>query len=208
MLFYFIAWAIDYYAVGRQATTYYYNNYAVCPYMDTTTYTDSTTIYTSIYYRDTAGVVMAILYGWVLWKGPLLAYTLHLTAHQENTCMRVGSWVATAIILLVIDILCTTFALSFYGDWFFFLFYFLFTIIVAAINNNTQGRIKETLANTLIPLCIIAFLYCLYTLFLPSLYKAYSENETTMTTAFLIIYLYPFFDLAIYSLTLYLGTKV
>lgn len=29
-----------------------------------------------------------------------------------------------------------------------------------------------------------------------------------MTAAFLVIYLYPLFDLAIYSLTLFLGTKV
>lgn len=102
----------------------------------------------------------------------------------------------------------TIFGLSFYGDWLFFIFYTVFTIIGTLVNYTGIGRTSYALANSTIPLVLIIFLYCFYTLFLPSFYYVYFKNETAMTAAFLIIYLYPLFDLAFYSLTLFLGTKV
>ena len=63
--------------------------------------------------------------------------------------------------------------------------------------------------NLLIPLLLIAFLYCTYSLFLPKLYSIYYANITSSTTVlFMIFYIYPAFDLLLYSLTLFLGNKV
>jgi len=63
------------------------------------------------------------------------------------------------------------------------------------------------------PLLIIAALYLIYSLLLPSLYHVYylnlsSMSTISMSTIFLIIYAYPAFDLILYSLCLWLGTKV
>lgn len=74
-------WAIDYNAVGRQASTYYYNTYYVSPYVDGVT-TSSTSFFTPSDPHDTLGIAIALIYGWVLWKGPLLVFTLHLTDQQ------------------------------------------------------------------------------------------------------------------------------
>lgn len=110
--------------------------------------------------------------------------------------------------MLAIDILLTIFTLSFYADWIFFGIYTLLTVIVVVINNNSLNRTKESLANSLIPLLLIAFLYCVYSLFLPTLYKVYLDKLSTYSARFLVIYLYPLFDLLIYAITLFLGTKV
>ena len=61
----------------------------------------------------------------------------------------------------------------------------------------------------MIPLTLIAALYCTYTLFLPKLYSVYSSNITnSITVLFMIFYIYPAFDLLIFSITLLLGNKV
>ena len=51
-------------------------------------------------------------------------------------------------------------------------------------------------------------LYAVYSLLLPKLYNIYSSNLSAYSTLFLIFYLYPAFDLLIYSVVLLLGTKV
>lgn len=85
---------------------------------------------------------MALLYAWVFWKGPLMAFALHLTYRQEGQALRFGSWAALFIILLATDILLTIFGLSFYGDWTFFTFYTILTVIVVLINYNGIGKTK------------------------------------------------------------------
>lgn len=122
--------------------------------------------------------------------------------------MKAVCFIGELVILLAIDILLTIFASSFYNDWIFYAAYVVLTLIVAIINNKGLNRTKEALCNTLIPLLIIGVLYLVYSLLLPSLYYIYYQNLSSMSTIFLIIYAYPAFDLIIYSLVLWLGTKV
>ena len=82
------------------------------------------------------------------------------------------------------------------------------TLIVAIVNNNGLNKTKEAVLNTIIPLLIIAALYAIYVLLLPSLYYLYSQHLSQMSSVFLVIYGYPALDLLIYALVLYLGTKV
>lgn len=86
------AWAIDYYEVGKQASTYYHNSYSVSPYINITPYSSSTDIFTTTQHNDAVGIVMALVYGWFLWKGPLMVFSLHLIQHQENKTLRYATW--------------------------------------------------------------------------------------------------------------------
>ncbi len=71
-------WAIDYNAVNRQASIYYYNTFTVSSYVDTVTYANSVSMFPTSNPFDTLGTAMALVYSWVLWKGPILIYVLHL----------------------------------------------------------------------------------------------------------------------------------
>ena len=71
-----------------------------------------------------------------------------------------------------------------------------------------MNRTKEAVCNTIFPLLIISGLYLIYSLLLPSLYHIYYANLSLMSIIFLIIYAYPVIDLILYSLCLWLGTKV
>lgn len=122
--------------------------------------------------------------------------------------LRIVSCVALFVVLLVLDIVLTIYALSFYGDWIFFGAYVVLGLIVVLINEGGLGRAVQGVFNCLVPWLLIALLYCIYSLFLPSLYRVYQQHESAQTAAFLIFYIYPGFDLAIYSLCLGLGTKV
>lgn len=72
-------WAIDYFAIQRQASYYYKNSIYVSDNTDNTGIIDSTLLFTTSDPFDTLGVVMALVYSWVLWKGPLVVYALHLS---------------------------------------------------------------------------------------------------------------------------------
>lgn len=200
-------WAINYYAVGRQNSTYYKNSYTVSPYIDTVSYASSTSMFTSDP-TDTLGTAMGLLYGWVLWKAPLVIWVLHLTHNQPSKGLRIGSWAAFVVLLLAADILLTIFALSFYADWIFFGIYVILGLIVVLVNEGGLGRAGQGALNSLVPWLLIALLYCIYSLFLPSLYHIYTTNLSSTTAVFLVIYIYPGFDLIIYSLCLGLGTKL
>ena len=116
---------------------------------------------------------------------------------------------AGVVLLVAADVLLAIFAKSFYGDWIFFGIFILVCLLVSLINNAGISRAKEAILNTLIPLLLIAFIYCTYTLFLPKLYNVYSTNvSNAITQLFLIFYIYPAFDLLIYILVLLLGWKV
>jgi hypothetical protein len=73
-------WAIDYFAVGIQASNYYSSAYAVSTLADITTYADSTLIFatstTSL--SDPLSIAMSLVFSWVLWKLPLVIYTFNL----------------------------------------------------------------------------------------------------------------------------------
>ena len=157
---------------------------------------------------DTLGTAMSLVYSWVLWKGPILIYVLHLIEHQESKIIKIVTFAAEVAILLAIDILLTIYASSFWNEWIYYGAFVLLSLTVALVNNCGINRTKEAILNTLIPLLLIAALYVIYTLLLPTLYHLYLNSLEAMSAVFLLIYLYPAFDLLLYALTLYLGTKV
>ena len=74
------AWAVDYYAVKRQYSYYYYNPMTFATTIDATQYTNAATMFSPDDPTDTISIVMALAYSWILWKVPLVVYALHLTA--------------------------------------------------------------------------------------------------------------------------------
>ena len=135
-------WAVDYYAVKRQYSYYYYNYTTFSPYIDTVVYANSNLMFTPEDPFDTVGVVVAIVYSWVLWKGPLAVFVLHLSSHQESKGLRFGTWAAEVLVLLATDVLLTIFAKSFYSELIFYGVYLLVTLIVALIANSGLSRAK------------------------------------------------------------------
>lgn len=204
-------WAIDYFAVGAQASYFYSNAFKVSTYLDiasvVSTYTDSTQMFnnSSNGPGSPLGVAMSLIYSWVLWKFPLIVFTYKLVSKEESVKLRVGTWLTLIVVLLAFDILLTIFALSFYNDYIYFAAYTLFSGIVVLVNAKDRQR---TLYNLLSPLIFIAFTYFSYAWLLPSLYKAYIQNLSTYGAIFLIMYGYPVVDLLFYAGYLVIGTKV
>ena len=71
-------WAIDYFAIQRQASYYYKNPSYVSGNTDNTGIINSTLLFTTRDPFDTLGIAMALVYSWVLWKLPLVVYAFHL----------------------------------------------------------------------------------------------------------------------------------
>ena len=129
-------WAIDYFAVGIQASYYYTNAFRVSSYTDTATYTDSTQMFTnnSNALNSPVAVAMSLVYSWILWKLALIVFTFQVVSREEGNGLRIGTIVTLAAILLVMDVLLTIFALSFYNDYIFYGIYCVLAVIVAAVN--------------------------------------------------------------------------
>lgn len=75
-------WAIDYFAVQRQASYYYKSSSRVSTSTDNTGIIDSTFLFTTSNPFDSLGVAMSLIYSWMLWKGPLIVYAYHLIEKQ------------------------------------------------------------------------------------------------------------------------------
>ena len=75
-------WAIDYYAVGTQASYYYSNAVRVSSFTDAVAYVDSTSMFTNFSNgpNSAAGVAMSLIYSWVLWKSALIVFTYHIVS--------------------------------------------------------------------------------------------------------------------------------
>jgi hypothetical protein len=204
---YLAVWAIDYFAVGVQASYFYNNAMTVSSYTNSVAYADSTQMFTTNVNGpgSPVGVAMSLIYSWILWKAALIVFAYQSVSKEESQGLRIGTIVTLVLVLLAFDILLTIFALNTYNDIIFFAAFIVFSTVVALVNAKEKGR---TLGNLLIPLLIIAFLYFAYAFLLPSLYKAYSKSMSTYGAIFLIIYGYPVLDLLFYSATLALGCKV
>ena len=135
-------WAIDYFAVGRQYSYYYSNSTTMSAAIDSSTYTDSTVIFSPNDPTDTLSVAMGLLYSWLLWKGPLCVYVLQLTSNQMSKGVRIGSFVAMVVLCLAGDILLSIFARSFHGDWIYYGLFVLLATVVVLVNNSGIGRAK------------------------------------------------------------------
>lgn len=200
-------WAIDYYAVGTQASYYYNSNFKVSSYTDATIYSDSTQMFTTSTNSpgSPVGVAMSLIYTWILWKFALIAFAYQVISREEKNGLRIGTIVTLILVLLAFDILLTIFALTYYNDYIFFAAFALFASVVVLVNAREKGKM---LGNLLIPLFLIAFIYFSYAWLIPSLYKSYVQNLSTYGAVFLIIYGYPVFDLLFYAGTLALGCKI
>ena len=197
-------WAIDYFGTKIQHSYYYESNYAVSSTMDGNTYTDATNIYSESTGTPKA-VAMSLIFSWILWKGALLIYALHLIINCESKALKIGTYIALLALILTIDILLTSFAKKYWRDYAFYGVTVLLIMIVSLVNNKEKLR---ALANTLIPLLLYAGFYFMYAWILPRLYRAYKDDMTEYGYLFLMFYTYPLWDLGFYSLTLFLGTKV
>lgn len=71
-------WAVDYFAIQRQASYYYKSAKTVSSATDGTPYGDSTLMFTTSDPFDTLGIAVSLIYSWVLWKLPLVVYCYHL----------------------------------------------------------------------------------------------------------------------------------
>ena len=67
-------WAIDNYVVKKQYSYYYYNYTPFSTSIDSVAYTSVQGMFGGDDPNDTLGVVMSLVYGWVLWKLALVVY--------------------------------------------------------------------------------------------------------------------------------------
>jgi len=95
--------------------------------------------------------------------------------------------------------------LNFYNDYIFLAAYLLLSILVLSI--NCKGR-RQPLIFNVIPILLICALNFIYGWALPTLYKIYKEKIDGFASLYLLFYGYPIIDLALYSLTLILGSFV
>jgi hypothetical protein len=77
-------WAIDYFAVGTQASYYYSNAFSISPFTDTmyASYTDSTGMFNNFINgpNSAVGVAMSLIYSWLLWKLSLMVFAYHVVS--------------------------------------------------------------------------------------------------------------------------------
>ena len=135
-------WAVDYFAVGRQYSYYYYNSVIVSSAVDTAAHASSQTMFGTADFTDTLSIAMGLLYSWLLWKGPLCGFVLHLTAEQTSKGMRIGTFAGLVVLCLAGDILLTIFAKSFHGEWIYYGLFTILAVVVVLINNAGIGRAK------------------------------------------------------------------
>lgn len=104
--------------------------------------------------------------------------------------------------MLGVDIVATIF-LMFYNDYIFLAVYLLLSTIVVSVNCKDK---KQAIKHNTIPILWICLLNLVYCWLIPSLYKIYVLNMSIFASLFLIFYGYPVIDLALYSITLALGS--
>ena len=81
------------------------------------------------------------------------------------------------------------------------------TIIISVVGNMSIGRIKESVLDSLMPLLCIGVISAIQLLGLPILYYVYQKNMSSEAALFLTFYAYPFIDLIMYALILFMGSK-
>ena len=197
-------WAVDYFATHVQHSYYYEERFTVSANVDNNSYTDSTQMFTEST-SSVKAVAMALIFSWLLWKTAVMVYAYHVISNSESKGLRIGTFIALVLVLLAIDILLTSFAKLYWRDYGFMGVAIIFISIVALVNAKEKCR---SLGNVLIPLLWYSMLYFLCGWVFPRLYNVYINNMAQLSAYFLIFYTYPAWDLILYSLTLFLGTKV
>ena len=102
-------WALDFFVVKKtQQSFYYLAGYTVASSLDGTTYASSDLVVTDSH--STLSVAMGLVYSWLLWKLSLMVYSYHLISNSEGKILRIGTFIALAVVILGLDILLTIFA--------------------------------------------------------------------------------------------------
>lgn len=155
-------------------------------------------------YRSVKAVALSLVFSWLIWKLPLSLYTLSLAWDNSNKIVRFVSWGISLAALLAFDILLTTFIDAAYYQPYFYAANFIATILVSALNN--RDKVRSAIAAAALPLLYIALLMFIYSLFWPYLYSLYLKRFPE-PSAYVQIYLFPLWDLLLYSFLLLLNAK-
>ena len=200
-------WAVDRFAVRAQTSSYYGVSFPVSQYIATNqTYTASTAIFEGSLLKEAAPIAMHILYAWLMWKLPLFVFLFEMVSDQPNRVLRFLPWGMFLFITVITDSIVSVFALTGdgwtwnYTDWMFFCFYTLLGLAVVGLGNKDNNA-KPAVLSTLFVLLFLALMYACYTILLPGLYWVYVQNVPN-ASSYLQIYLFPLFDLLLYSVLL------
>lgn len=130
-------------------------------------------------------------------------------------CLRLNEttmkWIllaVSAVVLIGADVVLTIFMLSIYNSMMYFGLFAIVTIIVAIVGNMSLDRTKQAVFDSVFPLLTIALLSMFQLLALPILYHVYAKNLAAEAAVFISFYAYPFIDLIMYALILFLGSFV
>ena len=147
---------------------------------------------------------MHIIYSWLMWKLPIFVFLFQMVSDQKDAKLRFIPWIVVFVFCLLADILLIVFAINTsaiisYSDWMSFTGFFLFSLIVVSIGNKDSP--KSPLLTTVFMFLFIALMYSCYTILFPGLYNVYVQNVAEVAP-YLQIYLFPLFDLILYSILL------
>ncbi len=142
-----------------------------------------------------------------MWKGPLLLFTFNCIKLNDTKMKWILLGVAGAI-LLAADILLTVFVLYIYNNYMYFGLFSLVTVIVSVVANLSLGRLKNAVLDSLLPLLCVGVIVTIQVLALPILYWIYFKYLSSQAAVFLTFYAYPFIDLIMYALILFMGSYV
>ena len=193
-------WAVEKFALNHAIASHYYEK----------SYNWSDAVPSPTYQKkigsDAKSLALDLVLQWVMWKAPLLLFTCNCISLNE-TKMKWILFGVSAAILLAADILLTIFFLSFYNSMIYFGIFSIVTIIISVVGNMSIGRIKESVLDSLMPLLCIGVISAIQLLGLPILYYVYQKNMSSEAALFLTFYTYPFIDLIMYALILFMGSK-
>ena len=132
-----ITWS-HYYSSDAQASPYIAaEGNELCSATITETAND---IYPNGGYRTPEAVALSLIFTWLMWKLPLLMFTLSLIWENENKIIKFGSWGALVLIMLILDIVLSAAASKQYGEYIFYIIYAVLTVGVVVF--NYRDRIK------------------------------------------------------------------
>ena len=112
----------------------------------------------------------------------------------------------SALILIAADVVLTIFLLSIYNTMMYFAIFSIVTIIISIVGNMSLDRTKQAVFDSLFPLLSISVVSAIQLLALPILYYVYFKNLSAEAAVFVTFYAYPFVDMLMYALILFLGT--
>ncbi len=194
-------WALDKYATDfKQTSNYYKKSFTVSPSISSQLYASSRDIYTNSVLNEPASIVMSLLFSWILWKLPLMAFMAQLVWVCPSLPKRIGSIIGTTLICLIVDSIMTVFLIDYWTHWMFFLMASCLIVAAALICAND---LKKSLVDSAVPLLLLLSLYVIFSLLVPRLLKVFTDELSGFEAVFLMIYIFPIIDLILFSMVTY-----